>query len=191
MQYDKITQQKNQLRQDIRQQTAQLDHSFCEQSDLENAEKLIEQPYFKDAQVVFCYLSVGNEVGTSEIIRRSFELGKQVVVPYSKKGGIMDAVRLYPDSVLRNGFYDIPVPEVLDIADPREIDLIIVPALAFDNSGYRLGHGGGYYDRFLAQVDCKAIGIIRECFVLPSVPRDLNDRRVSVLITEKKVRSFI
>ena len=130
-------------------------------------------------------------MGTSEIIRRSFELSKQVVVPYSKKGGIMDAVRLYPDSVLRNGFYDIPVPEVLDIADPREIDLIIVPALAFDNSGYRLGHGGGYYDRFLAQVDCKAIGIIRECFVLPSVPRDLNDRRVSVLITEKKVRSFI
>ena len=70
---------------------------------------------------------------------------------------------------------------------PQPGDLMLVPALAYDRAGRRLGHGGGYYDRFLARVDCCTVGLIRAAFLLDALPAEWNDVPVSAVITEDGV----
>ena len=70
---------------------------------------------------------------------------------------------------------------------PQSGDLILVPALAYDRAGRRLGRGGGYYDRFLARVDCCTVGLIRAAFLLDALPAEWNDVPVSAVITEDGV----
>ncbi len=83
--------------------------------------------------------------------------------------------------------YGIPAPtEPWDGA----IDLMLVPALAFDKSGARLGRGGGYYDRALAEHTGRSIGVIREAFVVEQLPTEPHDKKVDAIITEKGVYEF-
>ena len=79
----------------------------------------------------------------------------------------------------------IPAPKESAVRlDPDELDLIIVPAITFDRSGYRLGYGGGYYDRYLAQTKAFTVGLARERLVKEELPREAHDIAVKCLITE-------
>jgi len=79
-------------------------------------------------------------------------------------------------------------PETAPIMPPDEIDLIIVPALAYDTKGYRLGHGGGYYDRYLFGIPAYTVGLARERLIKAELPRQPHDIAVRCVITEDKVR---
>ncbi len=72
--------------------------------------------------------------------------------------------------------------------DPGVLDLVLVPGLAFDREGYRLGHGKGFYDRFLASVGTERVGVVPEALLLPHLPRDPWDVPVNYLATEQGVR---
>ena len=69
---------------------------------------------------------------------------------------------------------------------PRGIDLILVPGLAFDRLGYRLGQGGGYYDRYLPQTGAFTVALCRSCFLLDAVPREVHDAPVDLVLTEEE-----
>lgn len=71
--------------------------------------------------------------------------------------------------------------------DPQVLDLVVVPGLAFDLEGYRLGHGKGYYDRFLATVRAEKLGVIPKALLFPRLPRDPWDVPVNALATEEGV----
>lgn len=75
--------------------------------------------------------------------------------------------------------------------DPATLDLVVVPGLAFDREGYRLGHGKGFYDRFLAKVGAESVGVVPEALLLPRLPRDPWDVPVGHLATEEGVRRVL
>ena len=93
-----------------------------------------------------------------------------------------------PITELPLGTYGIPVPpEGSEILVPDTGDIILVPALCYDESFYRLGQGGGYYDRYLS--DCRAfsLGLCRERLIVPAVPTGEYDLRVEAIVTEKRI----
>ena len=75
----------------------------------------------------------------------------------------------------------------LPVLQPQPGDLMLVPALAYDRAGRRLGRGGGYYDRCLAQLDCCAVGLIRAEFLLDALPTAWNDMPVAAVVTEQGI----
>ena len=83
-------------------------------------------------------------------------------------------------------FYDGEPGPDRPVVSPGEIDLVLVPGLAFDRRGYRLGQGGGYYDRYLPQTKAVTVALCRSCFLLDAVPREEHDAPVDLVLTEEE-----
>lgn len=150
-------------------------------------DRFVRHDLFRSAQRIFLYASHGTEINTHHLIQEAFAFGKTIALPKCMSDGIMDFY-LY-DGVLAEGKYHIPEPIGTEILYPAENDLMIVPGLAFDENGYRIGQGGGYYDRYLSKHNCILVGFCRECNFMKQVPRMWNDLPVDFVITEKAVYS--
>ena len=152
---------------------------------------LFELPEFRRAGAVMFYVSFRSEVRTQEMIQAALELGKKIIVPAVSS----DRQALEPFFVdgldqLAPGAYGILEPKDRERrAALEDIDLIAVPGCAFDPEGYRLGYGGGYYDRFLStRQTATAVGLAFELQIIPDVPRTQNhDIPVDLIVTEKRV----
>ena len=135
-----------------------------------------------NAQSVFIYYSIDSEVATHGIIDAALKCGKAVYLPRCAEQGKMHAIRIMSLDDLRPGKYFIPEPVGTDelMGAP---DLTIVPGLAFDSYGGRMGYGGGYYDRFLANVNTTAAALAYTCQVIERVPTGAHDAPVNYIIT--------
>ena len=113
--------------------------------------KLFKLGVFKKAKAILFYVSFKGEVETLGMIKKALEKGKKILVPVcdKKRKAITPCYLTQPDTELAKGAYCIPEPVAKLKAKPDDIDLVIVPGVAFDRSGNRLGRGLGYYDRFL------------------------------------------
>jgi 5-formyltetrahydrofolate cyclo-ligase len=131
------------------------------------------------------YLSFGGEVYTDNMIREAFNLGKKVVVPVCKENRIIKACVLSYHARLQKGPYGILEPVDKESVRPQDLDLVIVPGVAFDKKGRRLGRGKGYYDRFLKRLPDKipTVGLGFDFQILPSVPATTNDINVKRVIS--------
>ena len=148
-------------------------------------------PEFETAKNVLFYLSKKYEARTDEMILRSIEAGKAVFLPKTDvKGG---ALRIYEISSLEKivrGPFDVLEPDTKGLfADPKKMDLAIIPGVAFDRNGNRIGHGIGYYDKFLKGLKKGApiIGLAFEFQLAPEIPHEPHDVKVNILITEKRI----
>ncbi len=143
------------------------------------------------AQRVFLYLSVRREADTRRLIRRLLEEGKTVALPVSLSGGEMFFARYLPGGLTEGSVVPIPEPDAdAPRLEPQDGDLILVPALTFDLEGYRLGQGGGYYDRFLSAHDLFSVGLARDALLMREVPREAHDCAVACLVTESRILRF-
>ncbi len=145
--------------------------------------KLFRTLVFKKAKYTMFYISFGGEVDTREMIKEAKRLGKIVAVPVCKAGGILSPVLLGAKAKFKKGLYGVYEPAVQRGIDLRKIDLVIVPAIAFDRRGNRLGRGKGYYDRFLKKIPRRAtsLGLAFDFQILPSLPvtpHDVGVKRV-------------
>lgn len=156
------------------------------------ANSLFDTDHYKNAQTVMAFISFGSEINTRYIIEHAIKEGKIVVIPVMvPETRELKVSRILDFSELELGHYNIPTQkeECLRFLDPKTIDLILTPGLIFARDGYRVGYGGGYYDRFLANhkdVDKIAIGFDMQ--VVDKVPTDEYDIPVDYILTEK---SFI
>lgn len=154
------------------------------------AENLINSDFYKNAKTVFIYASFGSEVETYDIIKQIIADEKRLAVPRCiTKTHTMEAVCIKSTDELICGAYKISEPSEnnKNILNPSEIDLVIVPALAFDRKGFRLGYGGGYYDRFLRDFGGASIGLCyAECLV-DNLPYEEFDCRVSRIICPEEM----
>lgn len=179
---------KKALRKAVRQKMAELPGEAVSASDAAILAAVLALPEYKRAPVLFTYCSIGREVDTQALICRAAQDGKKVALPVVLKDGIMYYALVDQDDTLLAGRYKgipEPGPEAVKIA-PGPEDLFIVPALCFDRDGYRLGQGGGYYDRYLPGVPCLTVGLAREKLLMERVPREAHDRPVACLVTERK-----
>ncbi len=139
--------------------------------------------YFKKASVVFSYVSFDNEISTLDLIEQIL-LTKRVVVPYcTDKNGDMICVEIKSLSDLKEGNYGILEPLNPIEFDKNKIDFCIVPGLAFDSFGGRIGFGKGYYDRFLGGVNAYKIGICHKELFFGNIPKDDYDILMDEVIT--------
>lgn len=155
--------------------------------------KLIDTEYYKNANTIMCYISFGSEINTHEFIRNCIKDGKRIVVPVTfHEPREMKPSQILSFDELEPGYFNILTPkkEFIRYIDPKEIDLIIVPGAVFDRKGYRIGFGGGYYDRFLAdKINDKStkISVAFHLQIIDQVPKEEHDVPVDIIITEKEI----
>lgn len=152
-------------------------------------EKLLALPVFQRAKTILFYASIKGEVDTFAMIERAFALEKRVLLPVVRKR----EKRIVPVAVsslsgLKKGAYGILEPESRDAAAVplSEIDLVVVPGVAFDQKNNRLGRGAGYYDRFLSELPLMtpAVGLAFDCQVVQSIPGlEPHDRPVTQVLS--------
>ncbi|TDM13137.1 5-formyltetrahydrofolate cyclo-ligase [Macrococcus lamae] len=147
--------------------------------------KLFELDEWKNASAVGVTLSMSHEINTYEIIKFALIQGKKVYVPHCDyKNKSMNFVKFTsPDTLYKDdkGIMAVKEPHVIN----NQLDLLIVPGVAFSESGYRIGYGGGFYDRFLAQFKGTAVSISLEG-QLTSIEPEVFDEPVHLVITEQR-----
>jgi len=150
-------------------------------------------PAWQQARTVMIYLPFRQEVDTTGLISRTFAEGKQVVIPVCMENPrrLLASRLLDIEEDLAPGAWGIlePKPEALRPVCPAEIDLVLVPGVAFDRCGNRLGYGAGYYDRFLRSLSpkAKAVAIAYQLQVLGHIETEEHDHPVDLLVTEEGV----
>jgi 5-formyltetrahydrofolate cyclo-ligase len=179
---------KQELRLLIKTKIATLDDDYIKASDNGIVLRVLGLPEFRDARGIMLYRSVEREPDTSEIARVAIETGKTVAFPRCLDGGKMQACVVESLDGFEPSMFDIPAPpDTATVIAPEGLDLVIVPAVAFDAAGYRLGRGGGYYDRYLRSVSAFTVGLARAKLLQGTLPRDPHDVNVDCVITENAV----
>ncbi|MBI4982747.1 MAG: 5-formyltetrahydrofolate cyclo-ligase [Candidatus Omnitrophica bacterium] len=148
-------------------------------------ERLFRVKAFKEAKNVMFYIAFGGEVNTEEMIREARRLGKIVTVPVCKEDRVtMTPCILDEHATLKKGPYGVREPALVKHTSLRDLDLVIVPGLAFDKKGNRLGRGKGCYDRFLSKLSehTNSIGLAFGFQILPVIPTDEHDVSVKRVV---------
>ncbi len=161
-------------------------------------ERLIGLEEFNQGSVIHIFLSFKGEVMTDGIVRKTLTLGKRVVAPVvssEREGLIFSELKKYPDEV-EPGTLGIPEPkkEYIRRVEIGLIDLFVLPGVAFDVEGNRLGYGRGYYDRILGRTspvqvvaEVPLIALAFELQLVDRIPSSVHDVRVHKIVTEDRV----
>jgi 5-formyltetrahydrofolate cyclo-ligase len=154
-------------------------------------EFLCDWPVFAKAHTIMIFLSMADEVQTAHILQHALMAAKNVCIPHvGDEPGRMQAVQLKQLDDLVIGKFGIPTvsQEKKKIVEPESIDLVLVPGVAFDVAGRRLGMGAGYYDRFLLKAN-EAVwaGLCLSCQLVENVPCAEYDLSVHYLVTAKGI----
>lgn len=170
------------LRELLKKMRDQLDPELVKKWNHSLHQKLWRLPQYRNAEVVMLYLSFGSEVDTWPLLEQAWTDGKRTLAPkvrrYPKE---LLAVEITAKTDLEPSFWGVYEPVSDQAFDPAAIDLVVVPGLAFNHKGYRLGYGGGYYDRFLPQVRGFKVGLCYPPF-LQEIPVEPWDQAVDCVL---------
>lgn len=151
---------------------------------------IYESPAWALARTVLVYAAARGEPPLSELVALARETGRTVVVPRVDGAGLVLHVWPAGQGLVR-GAHGIAEPLASwDPVDPEDVDLALLPGLAFDGQGGRLGQGGGHYDRLLAHMPARGdlprrVGVAWAFQLIPQVPMDEHDQRVDAVVTEE------
>jgi len=181
-----IAEQKAALRPALRARLGAMEEAALRGSDARILRALYALPCWREARRIFAYWGVRREICTRGLVEAALAEGKPVLLPRILGRGHMDfaAYDGLPECV-----FGIPQPGAeAPAVSPERGDLILVPGLGYDREGYRLGWGGGYYDRLLAESPAYSLGLCRAAFLSETpLPREEHDRAVSAVLTEAEL----
>ena len=181
-----------QIKSELRKQAKQLRKSLenkCEK-DLKIESALLKTDEYKNAQTLLIYASLEDEIKTDGIIENALKNNKTVAAARCLDSkGKMDFYVINSLSDLTSGSFGIREPDInlCKRLETYNKSVIIVPGLIFDEKGFRIGFGGGYYDRFLAENKLFSIGLCYDELLYSSVPSEENDIPVNVVITQSRI----
>ncbi|MEN1934778.1 5-formyltetrahydrofolate cyclo-ligase [Paenibacillus sp. 102] len=150
---------------------------------------LYEQKEWKDAQLIGITLSMENEVNTYVIIEQAWREGKKVVVPKcNRETRTMTFRQITNFDQLETVYMSLrePIPALTVEVEANEIELLFVPGVAYTRRGERIGYGGGYYDRYLAEYEGKTLSLAFDFQIVSYIPTEPFDQNVQKIITEKE-----
>lgn len=180
-----LAEQKKLLRQTMLTKAASLPQDYQAVSNSSIFQRLTALPEWRQAQFVFCYVSIADEPDTRRLIEAAWEMQKTVCVPRCMGGGAMEARQIVRWDQLHTANFGLLEPaETAPLIQPQQLDLVIAPCVAATADGWRLGYGGGYYDRYLLNVCCPVLCLCRGQSLLPGIPHGENDVRMDYVLTE-------
>ena len=156
---------KSELRKQVLHEMKAIPRTQKVTSDLALTERLLQHPFYQEAEVIATYLSFPHEFQTQELIEQALKDGKKVLIPKTYPKGRMEFVVYDPKQLAKTSFGLLEPQGDLEVVEPSQIDLIHVPGLAFTTEGYRIGYGGGYYDRYLEHFAGHTMSTIYPCQV--------------------------
>ncbi len=165
---------RDELQKSVIIQKSQIIENYFLKSDIYNISK-----------VIMLYMPLGNEVDTGKIFDAAICDGKQLVFPVTdKKSGIITPFYASADTKFSCGAFSVMEPKNTSQADALKIDVFVVPGIAFDKSGVRVGFGKGCYDRLLKNVNATKIGFCYDFQVCDEIKHDEHDVKMDFLLTE-------
>lgn len=184
--------EKKELRRQVREELSALSRSELVRSDDALFARFLALPQVEAAKTIFAFWGIpGKEPDTSRLIGELVRRGKTVGLPRMQPEHRMEVRRYDPDRPLVKVSFGISEPgEDCPLLDRENIDLVLVPAVCYDRRGYRLGFGGGYYDRWLENFSGVTVGLCREAVLRETVPTEAHDAKVELLLTEKESLSL-
>ncbi len=186
---------KKEIREAILQEKVKFSKAVAKEKSLAIFNILKETDLYKNADNVMVYITLDNEneVSTAPLINDLFDKGKRIFVPLTvhktKELIVSELKDLEGDLEIGNFGVMEPKKETTRPVDPSILDLVIVPGVAFDKEGYRIGHGAGYYDRFLPRLSEKTatVSLAFDMQLIDKVPTCCHDIAVEYIITEKQL----
>lgn len=168
-----------------------LSKQTCISSSAEIQQRFLQSDLFSDASCLALYSAIHNEVQTDTVAIRAIEAGKTLVYPRVKHEGL-EFVEVSNLADLAPGAFGVLEPRGDNLVPVEALALVVVPGVAFDLAGHRLGYGRGYYDRTLAvcRADCVKVGFAYDSQLLNTLPAAKHDQTLSVLMTERRTLTF-
>ena len=184
--------EKRELRGRVRERLAALSPEELVRSDEALFERFLALPQVAAARTIFAFWGIpGKEPDTARLVGELVRRGKTVGLPRMLPEHRMEVRRYDPDKPLVKVSFGISEPgEDCPLLQREEIGLVLVPAVCYDRRGYRLGFGGGYYDRWLEGFSGVTVGLCREAVLQEAVPIEAHDAKVDVLLTDGESLSF-
>ena len=171
---------KDELREQIRQQKRQFTPAQLKELSLPVLERL--RPLLREAQVILAYYALSDEVNTHSLLDELVAEGKTVLLPKVMDDTSMELRRYTGPQDLSEGAYHIMEPTGAPFTDLEQINVALIPGIAFDAQGHRLGRGKGYYDRFLTAFTGRTIGVCFDFQKVAEVPVDAHDVAVNMVV---------
>lgn len=179
---------KQQIREAVSARRKALDSDWVKNTSAEIVENIQHLPAFRAAGTVALYMSFGKEVQLDELFPVCWTAGKRTCIPvYNDLLKHYEMAEITPDTEFHIGHYGIREPRSPTLIPLQEIDLIVIPGLAFDAQGNRLGRGGGFYDRMLSGFKGARIAVAFDVQILDRIPVDELDQPVHAVVSEIKV----
>lgn len=187
-----IVEAKRWCRKEIKRHHTEVDDEYMQYASDEIRHKLIRTPEYRKAQTVLLYVNAGKEVITRTLMSLAIRQGKTVALPLcvDTENHVMEARLWDSEHKLTLGAYGIPEPQSdAPVVNPEDIDLVVLPCVSCDLELNRLGHGAGYYDRYIGAVreDCAKIAICYERLLADKLPTEPHDKKVDMVITEERI----
>ena len=178
---------KSELRKQVLQEMKALPREQKQAMDQALTDQFLKHPFYQEAKVIATYLSFPYEFQTQELIDQALRDGKKVLIPKTYPKGRMDFVVYDPQQLVKTSFGLLEPQGDLEVVDASQIDLIHVPGLAFTTEGYRIGYGGGYYDRYLEYFSGHTLSTIYPCQIQDFIPENHDIPVQEVLIDERNL----
>ncbi|MFB7251997.1 5-formyltetrahydrofolate cyclo-ligase [Microbacterium sp. NPDC056234] len=178
---------KRALRAELRERRQLLSDAQREAAASAIADRLDELIEALGARSISCFLSATTEPGTREFVAGAVKRGIRVLLPVTRADGLLDWAVADESAEVREGLFGLPEPtgEVLGPIAVDDVDLMIIPAAAVDETGMRLGWGRGYFDKTIGSMEkCPPVyAVIYDSEVLESLPREVHDQPVTGVVT--------
>jgi 5-formyltetrahydrofolate cyclo-ligase len=190
---DEVREKKQEIRNEISTRFNLFSSDVLEANTRIIEDRLFEFANFLESKIVMLYVNAENEVPTTNIIKRAYEFNKIVVLPaFDTVKSTMKLMKVdHPDKDLITGPRGILEPDRSKCKPvPLDsIDIAIVPGIAMDEKGGRIGSGDGYYDRIIPDLPMttRKVGLVFEGQLVPQVPMESHDKHVDIIITENRI----
>ena len=172
----------------MRREIAAIPPEECRTSDRALFDRFLSLPQVEKADTLFLFWGIpGREPETEYLVRELTQRDKRVGLPRMLPGHQMEVRQFDPRIPMQKAAFGIWEPsEEAVLLSKADIDLALVPAVCYDRRGYRLGFGGGYYDRWLKDFSGRTVGLCRRSLLQEQVPIEEHDARVDVVLTEQE-----
>lgn len=186
-----IAEVKRQMREKIRRRASELPISYFKEVGRKISEHACNMPEYSQADTVLGFVSTAREADTRNFLQNALATGKRLAVPLCAGSGVMEAREIRSFQDLRPGKYGIWEPALFcPVIPASEIQFALLPCVSCTPSGKRLGHGGGYYDRYLAGYSGIAVLACPEALLCKELPTERFDVSIPFVITENVVYKY-